>query len=272
MESSTPDPLIDDPFGAAFLGAVDSPIPFLLRWPTEGEPVSDRHKLSLHTSRFIGVRSRFYDDVILDAVRGGAGQVVLVAAGLDTRAFRLCWPSDVTLYELDQPQVLAAGPALRRGRCSPSPVRTQSNGYARTAGPSARTTTLRSPTVTATTWLTRSPDRPPGPGSTHVSSPPSSAAPDSRSAGFHGRRCQAAVPAVGRARRTRPATPRRRTKRHARPTPASPRRRHPPRRHRPGRPPRRGRAPRTRPRLQPSRLPSRSAVTRLRRGRRKRVC
>ncbi|WP_035752143.1 SAM-dependent methyltransferase [Parafrankia discariae] len=107
VESSMPDALIDDPFAAVFVGAVDSPVAFPLRWPAEGEPVSDRQKLSLHTSRYIGVRARFYDDVLRDAVRGGAGQVVLLAAGLDTRAFRLPWPADVTLYELDQPQVLA---------------------------------------------------------------------------------------------------------------------------------------------------------------------
>lgn len=120
VESSMPDALIDDPFGAVFLGAVDSPVPFPLRWPAEGEPVSDQHRLSLHTSRFIGVRSRFYDDVILDAVRDGAGQVVLLAAGLDTRAFRLPWPSDVTLYELDQPGVLAfKNDVLRGSRTAP---------------------------------------------------------------------------------------------------------------------------------------------------------
>ncbi|MCL9762285.1 SAM-dependent methyltransferase [Frankia sp. AiPa1] len=120
VESSMPDALINDPFGAEFLNAVDSPVPFLLRWPAEGEAVSDRHKLSLHTSRFIGVRTRFYDDVIQDAVRDGVGQVVLLAAGLDTRAFRLPWPPGLTLYELDQPQVLAfKNDVLRGGQAQP---------------------------------------------------------------------------------------------------------------------------------------------------------
>ncbi|CAI7974685.1 S-adenosyl-L-methionine-dependent methyltransferase (modular protein) [Frankia sp. Hr75.2] len=107
VESSMPDALIDDRFGAAFVQAVASPVPFPLNWPAAGEPVTDRQALSLHTSRYIGVRSRFYDDFVHDALRGGVGQVVLLAAGLDTRAFRLGWPGDVTLYELDQPQVLA---------------------------------------------------------------------------------------------------------------------------------------------------------------------
>jgi methyltransferase (TIGR00027 family) len=33
--------------------------------------------------------------------------VVLVAAGLDTRAYRLDWPTDLRLFELDLPEVLA---------------------------------------------------------------------------------------------------------------------------------------------------------------------
>ncbi|WP_327002293.1 SAM-dependent methyltransferase [Dactylosporangium sp. NBC_01737] len=107
VESSRPDALIDDPFGAAFIQAVESPVAFPARWPEPGAEVSDRDALHLHGSRYIGVRSRFYDDVVLDAVGGGVRQVVLLAAGLDTRAFRLGWPPGVTVYELDQPQVVA---------------------------------------------------------------------------------------------------------------------------------------------------------------------
>ena len=53
------------------------------------------------------VRTRFFDDflqrvVFDDAIR----QVVLLAAGMDTRAFRLSWPAQTRLFELDQPHVL----------------------------------------------------------------------------------------------------------------------------------------------------------------------
>jgi len=106
VESSMPDALIDDPFGDAFVRAVSSPVPFPLRWPDHGEQVTDRQARSLHTSRYIGVRSRFYDDYIRDALQGGVSQIVMLAAGLDTRAFRLDWPAAVILYELDQPEVL----------------------------------------------------------------------------------------------------------------------------------------------------------------------
>ena len=55
----------------------------------------------------IVVRTRFLDDALLRAV-GTAQQVVIVAAGMDARAYRLAWPDGITVYELDQPAVIAA--------------------------------------------------------------------------------------------------------------------------------------------------------------------
>src|SRR5205085_11913594 len=55
------------------------------------------------------VRTRFYDDYLLDACASGCRQVVLVAAGLDSRAFRLPWPDGVHLLEID----LSEGPAVK---------------------------------------------------------------------------------------------------------------------------------------------------------------
>ena len=55
------------------------------------------------------IRTRFFDDFLLDSCRRlGVRQVVLAASGLDTRAFRLDWPSRTRLYELDLPEVLDA--------------------------------------------------------------------------------------------------------------------------------------------------------------------
>lgn len=54
------------------------------------------------------IRTRFFDDFLLDACKSsGVRQVVLAAAGLDTRAFRLDWPSRTRLYEMDLPEVLS---------------------------------------------------------------------------------------------------------------------------------------------------------------------
>jgi hypothetical protein len=51
------------------------------------------------------IRTRFIDDWVLGAARQGLRQVVLVAAGLDTRAYRLEWPVGTAVYELDLPPV-----------------------------------------------------------------------------------------------------------------------------------------------------------------------
>lgn len=62
----------------------------------------------------IVVRTRFWDEALLRATRT-AHQVVIVAAGMDARAYRLDWPGDVTIYELDQPAVMEAKGRLLSG-------------------------------------------------------------------------------------------------------------------------------------------------------------
>ncbi|HEX5741423.1 MAG TPA: SAM-dependent methyltransferase [Pilimelia sp.] len=52
------------------------------------------------------IRTRLFDDHLCDAVRGGIRQVVLLAAGVDARAYRLAWPPGTRVYELDLPEVL----------------------------------------------------------------------------------------------------------------------------------------------------------------------
>ncbi|MDH6623272.1 methyltransferase (TIGR00027 family) [Streptomyces sp. LBL] len=53
------------------------------------------------------VRTRFFDEHLVDAARSGCRQVVLLGAGLDTRAFRLGWPMGVQVFEVEDPAVLA---------------------------------------------------------------------------------------------------------------------------------------------------------------------
>lgn len=52
-------------------------------------------------------RGRFYDDYFAAAGQAGLRQVVIVASGLDSRAYRLRWPVGTTVYEIDQPEVIA---------------------------------------------------------------------------------------------------------------------------------------------------------------------
>ena len=106
VESSRPDRLIDDPLAAAFVAAADPPTPLPVRWPDQDAALSDREIMLLYGSGYTGLRARFGDDELRRACEAGAGQVVVLAAGLDTRAFRLDWPDGVRLFEIDQPSML----------------------------------------------------------------------------------------------------------------------------------------------------------------------
>jgi methyltransferase (TIGR00027 family) len=54
----------------------------------------------------MAVRTKFFDDFFTDATSAGIRQVVILAAGLDSRAYRLRWPAGTVVYEVDQPQVV----------------------------------------------------------------------------------------------------------------------------------------------------------------------
>jgi methyltransferase (TIGR00027 family) len=54
----------------------------------------------------MAVRTKFYDEFFLDATSAGIRQAVILASGLDSRAYRLAWPDGTTVYEIDQPQVI----------------------------------------------------------------------------------------------------------------------------------------------------------------------
>jgi methyltransferase (TIGR00027 family) len=56
--------------------------------------------------RLYGVQTRFFDEFFTDAAKRGIRQAVIVAAGLDSRAYRLVWPPGTTIFEIDQPNVL----------------------------------------------------------------------------------------------------------------------------------------------------------------------
>lgn len=59
-----------------------------------------------HFANAMAVRTRFFDDFFSSATIAGIRQTVILAAGLDSRAFRLPWPSATTVFEVDQPQVI----------------------------------------------------------------------------------------------------------------------------------------------------------------------
>lgn len=126
LASGGTNPIINDPFAAPLVRAVG--LDFFRRLVdgeiTESEASADGGRdLSLETDS-IAVRTRFFDDFFLNAARDGLRQSVILAAGLDARAYRLGWPPGSVVYEVDQPKVvefksatlasLAAAPAADR--------------------------------------------------------------------------------------------------------------------------------------------------------------
>jgi methyltransferase (TIGR00027 family) len=109
-ETESEDPLINDPFARVFLNAAGEGMwsifadPKLLAKAVELEPdVRDRIQLMID---FMATRTAFFDEFFLGAADTGVRQVVILAAGLDARAWRLPWPDGTVVYELDQPKVL----------------------------------------------------------------------------------------------------------------------------------------------------------------------
>ncbi|WP_163550126.1 SAM-dependent methyltransferase [Candidatus Frankia nodulisporulans] len=114
VESGQPDAMCDDPWAAAFVRAAHLPHPM----PTTPAEVGD-HALPdtwMLTNRYLGIRTKFLDAVVTGALADGIRQTVILAAGLDTRAFRLSWPAGSTVFEIDQPRVLAFKLAVLRAR------------------------------------------------------------------------------------------------------------------------------------------------------------
>ena len=93
-----------DPFAEVFCHAAGG------QWAALMKGLAPQHKLrSEFGQRFVdfqAARTRYFDDYFLAAARSGIRQVVLLAAGLDSRAYRLGWRDDTVIYELDQPRVL----------------------------------------------------------------------------------------------------------------------------------------------------------------------
>jgi methyltransferase (TIGR00027 family) len=103
------DPIINDPFAAPLVRAVG--IDFFTRVvdgdidPTAAG-ADATGELQTETDS-LAVRTKFFDDFFAGAAAAGIRQSVILAAGLDSRAYRLSWPAGSVVYEVDQPQVVA---------------------------------------------------------------------------------------------------------------------------------------------------------------------
>jgi methyltransferase (TIGR00027 family) len=111
-ETESEHPLISDPYARMFLDAVGGGMPDLYGrvedLPPELTAVDPRMPERMEAMRgYLACRTLFFDEFFLAAASDGVRQVVILAAGLDARAWRLDWPAGTIVYELDLPKVLA---------------------------------------------------------------------------------------------------------------------------------------------------------------------
>lgn len=124
-ETAGEDPLIRDPFARMFVDAAGDGTWRVFTDPALRAQLLDvdpelRTRLQVMVD-FMAVRTAFFDEFFSNAARSGVRQVVILAAGLDARAWRLPWPDGTTVYELDQARVLEFKSAtLRREGAQPT--------------------------------------------------------------------------------------------------------------------------------------------------------
>ncbi|MFF0050832.1 SAM-dependent methyltransferase [Streptomyces sp. NPDC005498] len=105
IETGRPAGLISDPYAEPFVKAAQTPVPL----PTSIEDVEegDADPVWGRGGQYFALRTRVFDDFLTEVTRDGIRQVVLLGAGLDTRALRLDWPAGTVLYEVDRPELFA---------------------------------------------------------------------------------------------------------------------------------------------------------------------
>lgn len=93
-EVSSQRPLFTDPYVQMLVDGSDTPVPLL----------DGAHARTL--TDFAAARTKWFDDFFLASSAAGVSQIVMLSAGLDTRAWRLPWLSDTVIYEVDRPNML----------------------------------------------------------------------------------------------------------------------------------------------------------------------
>jgi methyltransferase (TIGR00027 family) len=105
LASQGPQPLLDDRFAEPLVRAVGLAASLRIldgETSLEDDPMLNR---KTRTEQML-VWTRFFDDFFSGVTEAGVGQAVILASGLDTRAYRLAWPAGTVVYEIDQPQVI----------------------------------------------------------------------------------------------------------------------------------------------------------------------
>lgn len=109
-ETAKADPLINDPYARILVEGAGGGVwglmmddDFVAR-AVEIDP--EGAALFTHMGNYQAVRTHYFDDFFTAAGAAGIRQVVILASGLDSRAYRLDWPAGTTVFEIDQPKVL----------------------------------------------------------------------------------------------------------------------------------------------------------------------
>src|SRR6516165_9028836 len=98
-------PLTQDPFAEPLVRAVG--IEYLSRLAGGDLGAGDiGDNIVVLMRDVLAARTNYFDHFFTDAAGAGLRQVVIVACGLDARAYRLAWPTGTTVYEIDQPDVI----------------------------------------------------------------------------------------------------------------------------------------------------------------------
>lgn len=104
VEANKADPLVVDPYAEMFCRAVGGEWADVLNGKAPDNKLMS--EFGTHFVNYQAARTKYFDDYFYGAADAGVRQIVIPAAGLDSRAYRLAWPEQTVVFELDQPQVL----------------------------------------------------------------------------------------------------------------------------------------------------------------------
>lgn len=105
VASRGPGALIDDPYAEPLVRAVG--VEYFVKLLDGKITLEADNSVMLQVmTDVMAVRTRFFDDFFTESAAAGIRQAVILASGLDARAYRLPWPSGSVVYEIDQPEVI----------------------------------------------------------------------------------------------------------------------------------------------------------------------
>ena len=110
-ETERDDPLIRDPYAKVLVAGAGTGVWELMLDDAFVAKVAEADAevatIFEHMGNYQAVRTHFFDHFFTEATDAGIRQIVILASGLDSRAYRLDWPAGTVVYEIDQPKVLA---------------------------------------------------------------------------------------------------------------------------------------------------------------------